>query len=205
LFSNDHNDNSNSENIQQAQSKCFNYFLAPNNDNVTPQSFRTSLVKSLSDLDAFLAQEGPYDGVIAFSQGGILVATYLIQQALINPQKPLPFKCAIFSSSGIAFDPRTLESSNEESNLKPLRQLHPDVDGHALLAGFPTAHIWGRNDEHWPGTSEVMSQLCDPNLRNEFIHDEGHAIPPPRARNAVLACVKTIRRVVKMAGSGVSE
>lgn len=80
-----------------------------------------------------------------------------------------------------------------------MRQLDPKVDGNALLAGFPTAHIWGRNDDFCPGTSEVMSQLCDPMFRNEFIHDEGHEVPPARARDAVLGCVRTIRRTVKMA------
>jgi predicted esterase len=158
------------------------------------QSFQKSLSKALVDLDEFITKDGPYDGAIAFSQGGVLVATYLIQKARLYPHEPLPFKCAIFLSGGIPWDPHSLGNDY----IAP-RQLRAETDGNTILAGFPTAHIWGRNDESWPGTSEVLCQLCDPMLRNEFIHDEGHAIPTASARDTVLGSVRVIRRTVQAA------
>ncbi|KAH8690542.1 serine hydrolase FSH [Talaromyces proteolyticus] len=144
--------------------------------------------KALNNLGSFLELEGPYDGVIAFSQGATLVATYLMRQALKSPQKPLPFQCAVFFCGGMPFDPKALECGE-------IKQLSKE-DGDKLLPGFPTAHIWGRNDNVWPGTSEVLHALCDPKVSTMFLHDEGHSIPGGRAKYAVFGAVKAIRRTL---------
>jgi predicted esterase len=141
-----------------------------------------SMSRALDHLEKFLELEGPYDGVIAFSQGACLVATYLIQQKLRHPQKPLPFKCAIFFSGAIPLDPEALEQGSRD-----------------LMAGLPTAHIWGRNDTLWPGTSDVLYALSDAKLSSIFLHDEGHSIPAARSKQAVSGSVKSIRRAVDRA------
>ena len=67
------------------------------------------------------------------------------------------------------------------------------------LLELPTANIWGRNDEVWPGSSEVLSELCDERSNQVYIHDEGHSIPGPRAMEAVQGCVRAIRRTIQHA------
>ncbi|MCJ1476778.1 hypothetical protein MMC13_005447 [Lambiella insularis] len=52
-------------------------------------------------LRAYIAQYGPYDGVMTFSQGGALVAGMLLHQAVNTPHEPLPFECAVFICSGL--------------------------------------------------------------------------------------------------------
>lgn len=145
--------------------------------------------KALEDLRMFLKLEGLYDGVIAFSQGACLVATYITQQRLQNPQEPLPFKCVVFFSGGIPLDPQVLE-------LGKAQQLSKTDSDRYLMAGLPTAHIWGRNDTLWPGTSEVLYALSDPQLSSVCLHDEGHTIPAARSKNTVSEAVKVIRRTV---------
>lgn len=141
----------------------------------------------------FIEREGPYDGVIAFSQGGCLASTFIIHHIQQHPNKPLPFKCAIFLSSITPADPAALQNGT-------IRFLQPgEADGQPLVTGLATTHIWGRNDNHWPGMSEPLYKLCDAQKRNSFLHDEGHAIPAARAKDAVVGCVRAIRRTLDRA------
>ncbi|KAF7595542.1 hypothetical protein BBP40_005577 [Aspergillus hancockii] len=148
-----------------------------------------SILDALDNLSKFIDIEGPYDGVIAFSMGAALAATYLIQQAMRHPEKPLPFKCAIFLSGGAPLDPLALERGE-------VRTLAAKVHGSQLLPGFPTAHIWGRNDDLWGDRSKTLYELCDPKERTMFLHEEGHAVPGAKAKEALLGSVRAIRRTV---------
>ncbi|KAI0597394.1 serine hydrolase FSH [Biscogniauxia sp. FL1348] len=52
-------------------------------------------------LGARLDESGPYDGVIAFSQGAALVSSYLLYQQWYNHESPPPFRFAMFISGSI--------------------------------------------------------------------------------------------------------
>jgi predicted esterase len=106
------------------------------------------MATAISQLEAYLAVEGPFDGVIGYSQGASLAATYLIRFSQLPPSAPLPFKCAIFFSGGRPFDPRALGKGNLVL-IDPEQQVTP-------LLSLPTASIWGRNDPIWPGSSETL-------------------------------------------------
>ncbi len=160
---------------------CFGYF--------DPQS-TISMRAALAQLAAYITLEGPYDGVLAYSHGAALAATYIIHQAQLHPTSPPPFKCAIFLSGGIPPDPAALD--NHE-----LRLLDPAKDGKPLK--LSTAHIWGANDNLYPGTSAILSQLCDDEMRCMSIHEGGHDVPNARANEAVLDAAKAIRRTVDRA------
>ncbi|RAL08512.1 uncharacterized protein BO97DRAFT_354025 [Aspergillus homomorphus CBS 101889] len=151
-----------------------------------------TLTKALNDLTRFLELEGPYDGLIAFSLGGALAATFLIREAAQHPQRPLPFKCAIFFCGGAPLDPVALEEAGQVRLLDP----DPDTTRPAPLAGLPTAHIWGANDDLWRDRSERLCALCDPEERLVLVHGEGHSIPGARAKEALLGAVRAIRRTV---------
>ncbi|KAJ5733816.1 hypothetical protein N7493_002602 [Penicillium malachiteum] len=147
-----------------------------------------SINKALDDFGRFLEVEGPYDGVIGFSIGALLASTFLIREKARNPTKPLPFKCAIFLCAAAALDPTAL-ARGEITLLKP-------IPTSSFLLELPTAHIWGRNDTLWADRSELLSSLCDPQESSIFLHDEGHAIPGPRAKEALLGSARAIRRTV---------
>lgn len=87
-------------------------------------------------------------------------------------------------------DPAALE----EDELRPL-----NVERDGVLLGLPTAHIWGRNDKLWPGSSELLSGLCEERVRSVFVHDEGHDVPSARSKEAVLGAVRAIRRTLDRA------
>ncbi|KAK3321990.1 serine hydrolase FSH [Apodospora peruviana] len=155
------------------------------------QTSAPSMNTALDQLEGYLASEGPFDGVIGYSQGASLAATYLIRTAQRHPSAPLPFRCAIFFSGGRPLDPRSLDEDR-------LVLINPDGVTDAVVA-MPTANIWGRNDRLWPGSSEILFKLCDPAVRSSCIHDEGHDIPGARAKDAIQGSVRAIRRAIDKA------
>ncbi|KAB8212295.1 serine hydrolase-domain-containing protein [Aspergillus parasiticus] len=166
-------------------------FFPTNGDYYDYFSFESadSVQKALDDLASFLETEGPYDGLIAFSLGGALASTYLIREARRHPEKPLPFKCAIFLSGGAPLDPVALERGE-------VSLLDDTVAGNQVLRGLPTVHIWGSNDKLWGDRSERLYALCDPHERTMVLHEDGHAVPGVRAKEALLRSVRAIRRTV---------
>jgi len=40
--------------------------------------------------------EGPFDGIIAFSQGASAIISFLLHHKIHQPRQPLPFKLALF-------------------------------------------------------------------------------------------------------------
>jgi hypothetical protein len=164
-------------------------FLSGGDDSF--QYFEPNDVKScqkvLADLQKFIAVEGPFDGVIAFSQGATVASTLIVQHARRNPGAAPVFKCAIFFSGGQPCDPDLLDYGK-------LRLMNFEEDGEVIFV--PTASIWGRNDPlPWMGK---IDRVCAADQRIVYIHDGVHEIPGPKMKDAVTDCVNVIRRVVDM-------
>lgn len=52
-------------------------------------------------LTDYIAEHGPYDILIGFSQGCALMGSFLLYHAMENPDQPLPFKAAMFICGGM--------------------------------------------------------------------------------------------------------
>lgn len=65
----------------------------------TPSALR----EAYDDLAAIIDDEGPFDGVLGFSQGASMAAGFLVEQERRRPGKAPPFRFAIFMSSVAAF------------------------------------------------------------------------------------------------------
>lgn len=154
------------EAIYGPQDECYAYF--------DPLSL-SSICKATEDLKNYIAADGPFDGVIGYSQGAALAATLLVQDRAARPSHPTSlFKCAIFLSGGVPFDPVAMGRSE-------LRELDPAVDGEPIT--IPTANIWGLNDFDFPNTSPKLCKLCKAECRTEVIHQGGHEIPTLKGEN----------------------
>ncbi|KAL8726822.1 MAG: hypothetical protein Q9181_005913 [Wetmoreana brouardii] len=57
--------------------------------------------KSNSWLRDLLERDGPYDGVMCFSQGCSLIASFCLYHQAETPNLPLPFKVAVFICGGV--------------------------------------------------------------------------------------------------------
>ena len=148
--------------------------------------------KAVDNLDQYIALEGPFDGVLAFSQGASLAATLMIRRATQKEANPLvpPFNCAIFFSAAFPLDyAALLHSQIEEVSLSSRGE----------VITTPTAHIWGENDGKYRDMSDRLSKLCRQELKTEFIHSSGHEIPSSGSKDAVISAVNAIRRTITRA------
>lgn len=148
-----------------------------------------TVIKAFVDFDNFIKTEGPYDGVIAFSQSAALVGTWMVHQARQGNLAESGLKCAIFLSAA-----------------------SPVVDYKKLLAGqlvqvtsaeaagiidIPTAHVWGLEDQY-ADVARQFCELCKGDVRSIFVHPGGHEVPGSSSKDAVTRSVNVIRRVVQL-------
>ncbi|KAK6334104.1 hypothetical protein TWF696_002606 [Orbilia brochopaga] len=150
----------------------------------------SEIYKAIMDLEKFIEAEGPFDGVIAFSQGASLVSSLLIKQGYLNGSATEKaanyFKCAIFIAAGSPISLDALQR-NEVELL---------TEGSELRIYIPTAHIWATNDPVGPAMSAVLQALCAPQVRHAYVHNEGHIVPGTRSPDSLRAAVNVIRRVI---------
>jgi pimeloyl-ACP methyl ester carboxylesterase len=64
-----------------------------------------SIHSALTVLGEIIEEDGPFDGIIGFSQGAALAASFILSHQLDSPQKALPFKVAIFIAGGLPLSP----------------------------------------------------------------------------------------------------
>lgn len=143
----------------------------------------------MNSLERYLEVEGPFDGVIAFSQGGALASTLLVRQGRRLPRQ-MQLKVAIFFSGGVPADPDLLE----RGVLKLLDYQH---DGEVIHV--PTAHIMGkpeRGELQWPSR---LLEICSRNMRETFRHEGGHEVPGSKDRAGVAQATQVMRRAIWMA------
>ncbi|KAM3072026.1 hypothetical protein ACMFMF_007420 [Clarireedia jacksonii] len=95
-----------------------------------------SALKAYDDFNTFLKTDGPYDGVIAFSQSVPLVSSWMIEQVRQGRPIESSFKCAVFfSTATLPYDLDALQNGGIWKTEDP----RPIID-------IPTAHIWGETD-----------------------------------------------------------
>lgn len=144
-----------------------------------------SCCEALDDLDAYIRSAGPFDGVMAFSAGGILASTLIVRNAQQHALPP--FGCAIFFCSGGPCDPSALA----RGEVSPLSYIRNEE-----VIDIPTAHIWGRNDPRNLTYGSLLSELCRTQLKSVFVHEGGHEIPGARDRVALSKAVGCVRSTV---------
>ncbi|KAI0889176.1 serine hydrolase FSH [Annulohypoxylon maeteangense] len=181
---------------------CVPTGIAPNLDGVaSPEkeyfaysdpTVPASMSKAVANLDAYVDAQGPFDGVLAFSEGAGLTASYIAWKFRQDParQKVSPmFKFAVFFSSLDTFDP---EQIGKGSNSRPLL-----AQDNGEIIHIPTVHIWGRNDR-LTGAPRVRG-ICASQAREEYIHDGGHEVPGARMADAVKTTARLMRRAMFLA------
>ena len=112
---------------------------------------------ALVDLRQYVESHGPFDAVMAFSQGATLAAIFI---ALYSNQS---FKFAIFICGGIPLKDGGLSAkfTNEQ------------IDGTITI---PSGHILGRQDDLFAAGIE-LSELCLRSNRLIMEHSGGHEVP----------------------------
>ncbi|RAL17773.1 uncharacterized protein BO97DRAFT_402274 [Aspergillus homomorphus CBS 101889] len=157
------------------QVDCYSYF----------DESAASILRAVEDLAVYARTNGPFDGVIGFSQGAVLAATLLIALATANDTTPnqsnlplalrpllakSPFRFAVFLCGGDPFDLAALQ----RGEVRLVRELPP---GHHAWIRLPTVNCWASNDEDYPGMGPSLSALCDNGVNEQVVHTVGHGVP----------------------------
>lgn len=159
------------------------------------ENITSSAMECLGHLDAYVASEGPFDGIIAFSQGATVAGIFLAHRMKMNAKQERAhptFKCAVFISSDGVYE------INDSPNDGGIHLLTPEEDGEVIQ--IPTAHIWGSNDT--TVNAETTLRMCSAATREFYVHSGSHEVPGTRMKDDVRACVKIIRRVIAAATHG---
>lgn len=149
-----------------------------------------------------IEDEGPFDGLLGFSQGAALAASVILQQGTVGKQ---PVECAVFicacfpwliqSSHFVATDetdrnPQMLLATLGLEGLMSVELspniLHPQqlLDS-PIRISIPTAHILGGQTDRYIAQSRGMIVLCEKDSEVKVIdHEGGHIVP----RGQPIAC-----------------
>lgn len=149
----------------------------------------STLRRFYSNIKTFVLAEGPFDGILGFSEGGGLAASMIIEQ-FRNPNSVFTFRCGVFFSAMWPIDLHEFQRSD-------LRNMDPISDGD--LINIPTAHIWDPKDDLHPVVGSKARELCESSLVEEFKHGLGHEIPGTASTVGVFESVRAISRTIEKA------
>ena len=112
-----------------------------------------------------MEEEGPFDGVIGFSQGAAVAARLVLLHKARDPFGPQPFKVAVFLCASSLF---------YANNRKEYEEKIMDVSKTEIQ--IPTVHVIGTKDEHRPFSLD-LANLCDKRVCRVVECLMGHEIP----------------------------
>jgi hypothetical protein len=153
---------------------------------------------------------GPFDGIIGFSQGAALAASYLLYNNGLWGIRFAVFICGTrpwdisgkrrLECSDVIKGHEWLANCSDAPSLEHEREpVSPDWEAAGLRRiGLPTAHIHGKHDE-WLEDSRHVFAMCEPRSATVWEHASGHTIPVDRKNTAIIADV--VRAVIRRANS----
>jgi hypothetical protein len=139
-------------------------------------------------LEDFVRSDGPFQGVIGFSEGAGVGASLLAYQearSAAGLESPFAFSCGVFFCGAPPVDIAAMR----KGILQPVR-------GRGSIK-TPIAHIWDPNDTVHPGFGDGLRALCDDTASEQYIHGLGHVVPGIRSNEGVREIVRAIRRTIE--------
>ncbi len=124
-------------------------------------------------LSSIIERQGPFDGVIGFSQGSVMSIALMRQYAKQHPDAPPDalFRFAILFSSP--------HLNTTDKNGEPL------IPGKVQI---PSLHICGRNDTEWFQSSQrVFAESFEEGTATMIVHNGAHVVPkdPPTVQKII--------------------
>ncbi|PQE28374.1 putative FSH2 Serine hydrolase that localizes to both the nucleus and cytoplasm protein [Rutstroemia sp. NJR-2017a BBW] len=145
------------------------------NGSVDVQSSIRAALKAVYEV---IEEEGPFDGVIAYSEGSIVAGSLILDEAVRferEGRKP-QIKMAIFFGG---WPPISAETETGQAVL---------MDESDLFIDIPTCHVVGSKDPFLLG-SMALFNVCNGDLAEMFDHGKGHMLPRDQETIAELGVV----------------
>ncbi|KAF2464559.1 uncharacterized protein BDR25DRAFT_242156 [Lindgomyces ingoldianus] len=146
---------------------------------------------ALKGIEDHVSKSGPFDALMAFSEGAAVASTFILSEGLKGLS---PFKMAIFFCGGVPADPVALQRG--EVHLLALGE------NETYSIKIPTVHVYGAKDPRMDEFGIGLSSICQDNLKTEIIHGGGHEIPGRKMDGIVSRVLSAIREA---RGKGVSS
>ncbi|GAQ42222.1 hypothetical protein AtubIFM57143_007878 [Aspergillus tubingensis] len=166
----------------------------------------TQMHEAFTLIREVMDEDGPFEGVIGFSQGAALAASMILQHQKDNPTAMPLFDLAIFLGASLPFDMdsslalRSIVAMHHRPNGYPdgagddpliLQQYDPRTTN--LRIEIPTLHVIGRTDP-FRQQGELLVELSSGDAI-PVVHDAGHIVPRDMGSTA-----KIVRLVEGMIG-----
>jgi predicted esterase len=119
-------------------------------------------------MEEIIEDEGPFDGIIGFSQGAAVAARLILLHQARDPLGPQPFKVAVFLCAASLFYADSPEEYGEKMG---------GVAGN--MVQIPTVHVIGTKDPHRPYSLD-LTKLCERKTCRIIDRVMGHEIPRGR-------------------------
>ncbi len=161
--------------------QCFQNYSWDDDHGPPTEENKAAVQQAFENLYQLIKEEGPFDGVLGFSQGASGLSIFLIHQSPPPPQSSLFRFAILFSTSGI---PEWDTEEEEELG----------------MIEIPTLHVCGDGDTEWFADSVSVVDRCDGGSLDSaelIVHKGGHAIP--KDRPTVDLIIKGIERFLKRA------
>ncbi|RHZ54156.1 putative EF-hand calcium-binding domain protein [Aspergillus thermomutatus] len=123
-----------------------------------------AIKESCTWLKDLIAERGPYDAVMMFSQGCALGAAMLLLHQAQDPAQPPPFNAAIFICGGAPL--KLLESVGFE--VSDAVKARDQLGREALAAQADSASILARGSARWTGEASLGGAVDEEEFREEI-------------------------------------
>ncbi|EHK96645.1 putative Uncharacterized hydrolase C22A12.06c [Glarea lozoyensis 74030] len=140
-----------------------------------------SAQEALDYLYHIMEEEGPFDGIVGYSEGATVAATLLLHEQKRFEEEGIEpmFKCALFFAG---WPPLTPELDSIVL-----------ADESELIVTIPTCHIIGSLDPYLAG-SMALYNICEMDNAYLFDHAKGHTLP--RDKDTIRELGDTIRLMI---------
>jgi hypothetical protein len=136
-----------------------------------------SAKEALDFVQDIIMEDGPFDGIIGFSQGAALALALLLRYTIEHPLDPAYAICKwaiLFSCVGI---------DREKTQLGDDGQL-----------SIPSLHVLDQSDSFLGASGSKVA--CEPGSAKWILHDRGHAIPRDNVTvNRILDAVQDLQHM----------
>jgi hypothetical protein len=160
---------------------------------------------TLEYLYKVMEKEGPFDGVLGYSEGGTIAGTLLLHEQMRekNEGRIPVLKCALFFGGWPPMRP-TLDGivlADQSDLMIDVPTVHIGEAFDHIFNTFANYHTVGSLDPYLHGNIALYN-ICDPDTAFIFDHAKGHTLP--RDKHMVKELGDTVRRMIDEVNGGSS-
>lgn len=160
--------------------QCYQNYSWDDDHGPPTEENKVAVKNAFENVYRVIKEEGPFDGVLGFSQGASCLTGFLIHHQAPPPQSELFRFAILFSTSGI-----------------PEWDMEGKEPG---MIGIPSLHVCGEGDKEWFEESKAVVERCEKGSAELIAHKGEHAIPKDKANvDAIIAGIRRLLGRAKLA------